>query len=153
MNVNSNNTGSKKQNKNNSAGAPKNENAPPKKRGITFKNNTNVREINREGKSKPVTGMKTRTRMGSVRAEPGINHNKTRRNASAALIAAHAWKSGDTIEDMLEVVDRSAASANAKIRARTFIWNKWYAIHNLRRPAPTAPASSHMNWNNDDLYS
>ena len=122
------------------------------RRGVTFKNNVNVREINREGKGNPVTGMQTRTRRGSVRVNPIINQNRTRGNASAALIAAHAWKLGETVEDMYEVVDRSAASAEAKSRAKMFIWNKWSVIQNMRRPPPTtAPANYSMY--NEDLYS
>ena len=109
-----------------------------RKTNRTFRFNNAVRVINieKEGKGNPVGNTyKTKTKPNSVKIRPPTNPLATRKSA-VALFSAHAFSKGNTLEDMIRVVQTSKASAHLKADTIKSLKTKFHNLSAMRLPGP-----------------
>jgi hypothetical protein len=105
-------------------------------RTFRFNNAVHVINIEKEGKGNPVGNTyKTKTKPNSVKSRPLANPHATRKSA-VALFSAHAFSKGNTLEDMIRVVQKSKASAHLKADTIKSLQTKFHNLSAMRLPGP-----------------
>jgi len=107
-----------------------------RKTNRTFRFNNAVRVINieKEGKGNPVGNTyKTKTKPNSVKIRPPTNPQATRKSA-VALFSAHAFSKGNTLEDMIHVVQKSKAPAHLKADTVKSLKTKFHNLSAMSSP-------------------
>jgi len=102
-------------------------------RHFRFNNAVSVVSIAPEGVGRRVGNTyKTRTRPHTARAEPVINATG-RRKYAVAVLSAQAFSKGNTLEDMISLIQRSRASTSLKLDTVKYLQTKF---SNLSKTSP-----------------
>ena len=114
----------------------KTQNGPAKTRKnhqkFRFNNTVKVVRIAAEGRGQAVGNTyKTRTRAHTVKNKPNVKP-QTKLKYVTAVLSAHAFAKGDTLEDMIDVVQKSKAAPIVKK----------HTIHLLQRKFPVLSVKS-----------
>jgi len=112
----------------------KTQNGPAKTRRTNqkfrFNNTVKVIRIDAEGRGQSIGNTyKTRTRAHTVKNRPNVKP-QTKLKYVAAVLSAHAFAKGDTLEDMIDIVQKSKAAPIVKK----------HTIHLLQRKFPVLSA-------------
>ena len=103
-------------------------------RTFRFNNAVSVISIEKEGKGKPVGNTyKTKTKPNTVKIQPTTNPHATRKSV-VALFSAHAFSKGNTLEDMINVVQKSKASAHLKADTIKTLKTKFHNLSAMTSP-------------------
>jgi hypothetical protein len=102
-------------------------------RHFRFNNTVSVVNIAPEGLGRRVGNThKTRTRPRTVQPQP-VASAQARRKYAVAVLSAHAFSKGNTLEDMVSLIQRSRAPAPLKVDTIKYLQAKF---SNLSKTSP-----------------